>query len=149
MQAFRIAQGVIAADGNHCVDAEMGQVGQDMPGKIVLAFRGRVIIGSAKELRHILIVHLCRVCPAGMEKGAAGAVHRPHRISIQMHNILFHRMRIGLVVVEQSTPAAANAKHPVTLVNGMVDQGLEGRIKARHIATAGQYTYGFLFMRHC
>jgi hypothetical protein len=69
-------------------------------------------------------------------------------VTVEGHDIFIKAQRVIAVKLQQSVPPPPDSQYPVALVNGMVDEGFQGRIQARHIAAAGKNRNGFLSVIH-
>ena len=143
METLAVAQGIVTADGNQRVNAQVLQVlenvGREITGTRVLRFRLGVL-WIFKKLRYIVGPHPTGIGPARMEEGAAGTVNGPHPLRVQGHHILVKTIRVVSVELQEPPPAAADTKHLVPLTAGAIDNFLYRRVEAGNVPASGQDT---------
>ena len=113
------AQGAVAAQRHHCVDAERFQHLQHVAGAVALR-------------------HRARIAARGMEHGAAGPVDAAHALAGQLQAVRGDAGRIGGVDAHHPFPAAPEAGHlPAERVGREHDRADAG-VEPGHIAAAGE-----------
>ena len=145
-QHLRIRQRVVAADGHQHVDAEGGDVVEDVRRQVVEIVADRVA-------RALLLVHprrqpgrahLARVGSRCVQDGATGPLDRPGVDPVERTEVVLGR-RIARPQVGETLPAAADAEGRVPDLGGAVDHALDDGVEARDVASAGQDGDAFWF----
>ena len=130
-----VRERVVAADRDQHVDPDRLDHAQGVVGEVERPFA----VDAVREVRrHVLRPDAARVRARGVEERAAGAVDRAHRVLLERQEVPRLRGGVVRIVLEQRRPAAAEPDHLVPLVRDAVDDGLDARVEARHVAASGQ-----------
>src|SRR5581483_4350438 len=135
VQAHGVAQGVVAADGDEVLDAEVFQIFEH--------FGSQIILVSAESFTqmgwHAGFADPSRVGARTVEEsttGAAGAIHRLFGEHLKVFTI------VGSLVadhVDQAAPSATKPYDLITFPQGTNGDGANGRIQSGNVASAGEY----------
>ena len=143
MQALAVAQRVVPADGDERIDAQVLQVVQDVRREVARALVVRLgvqVLRVAEEIRDVLGADVARFGAAGVEKRAAGAVHRPDALLVERDQVPVETLRIVRVELQEPAPAAPNADNFVAFFDGAVHDGFDAGVEAGDVAAAGKNT---------
>jgi hypothetical protein len=133
-QVDAIAQRVVAADGDHVVDAQPLQVGQHLRRQVV----DLVGILVAQVQRHILGLDMAGAGAGRVQEGAAGAPGAVHHVLSQHLKILFVVVIFFAHDLDGALPAAADTDHLIALAQRADGDRANGGIQAGHVAASGQ-----------
>ena len=95
-------------------------------------------VGRGEEGGQARRAHLLRIGARGVEIRAAVAVDCPHALAGQRHDTLALGLLVIGVVLEQPAPPSTYADDRPAVRLGAVDDGLDARVQARHVAAAGE-----------
>ena len=113
-----------------------------MRGVVVLRFAAiSVHCARLQEFWRVFGLDIAGIGAAAMQKGAASPVNFADSQCIEWQRVFFNTHGIVQIEVEQASPASANTQHRVTGINQTQRRCFDGGVKARHIATTGQYSY--------
>jgi hypothetical protein len=138
MDAGRVSQGVLTADGHQDIYLEVFQHPQDVGGEVhIPVFVHRELLRVQKRGRFI------RRHPAGIgagrvEKRATGPVNGADDTFVQRDHVLRLRGRVIGVIVQQSGPSPADADDLMAFIHGPIDQSLDAGIQSRDVAPSSQ-----------
>ena len=99
VETLPVTEGVISANGNQYINAQVLQVAEDMRGKIVEFV---LFCLPFKEFRYVLLFGVLWICSRGGEMGASGTIYGANPCSVQFYNIFLSTL--GVVGVELEPP---------------------------------------------
>jgi len=141
VQPHAVAEGVIAADGNHVVDAEPFEIFQHFRSEIV----SLSMILALEVFGDVGFAGAARIGARGMEKSAAGASGAIDDILGEYLEIL--GVVVGLVAhhLDQAAPAMAKTDDLVAFAERAKGDAADGGIEAGDVAASGENADNALF----
>jgi len=134
MEPDPVGEGVVAADRDEVVDAEVADVGEHLGGQVVHLCRVLVAqVGGDVRLRHV-----GGPGAGGVEEGAAGTADPVDRLLAQLEDEAGIVLGVIAVDLDEAGPAAPDAEHPVPLAQGADGDGADCRVEAGDVAPAGE-----------
>ena len=88
-----------------------------------------------------------RVEPRGVQDGSAGAIDGVRALAGEHAGVLL--VAVDLAAVGKAHPAAADADHLEPHLGAAVDDRLDHRVEARHVAAAGEDPDASIHGRRC
>ena len=144
METLPVTEGVISANGNQYIDAQVLQVAEDMRGKIVEFV---LFCLPFKEFRYVLVFDFPRICSRGVEMGASGAIYGANPCSVQFYNIFLSTLGVVGVELEETCPTSSDSYYIEALLDTAVNHCFDTWVQPGHVATARKYPYSQRLLR--
>ena len=139
----RIAQGVIAADGDKGLDVQGVDHLENLVGEIheVAARESRRVV--SQKQRNRLARHVTGIRARSVQEGAAGPTDGSNRLARQLDGMFLEGILVVKVEIQETGPTAPDTDDFITVVRGTINHRPYTRIQTGDIAPASQDSDSF------